>query len=63
MACIDKIDKKNFTRQELLSFIPYLQVKHPNNRNIEFKISQQLQVLRDKGFIKFTARGNYELVG
>ena len=63
MACIEKIDKKNFTRQELLSFIPYFQVKYPNNHNIEFKISQQLQVLRDKGFIKFTARGNYELVG
>jgi len=61
MACIEKLDKKNFTRQELLSFIPYLQTKYPNNHNIEFKISQQLQVLRDKGFLTFTARGNYEL--
>lgn len=61
MTCIEKMDKRNFTRQELLAFIPYLQTLYPNNHNIEFKISQQLQVLRDKGFLKFTARGNYEL--
>lgn len=63
MTCIEKLNKKQFTRQELLSFIPYLQTKYPNNHNIEFKISQQLQVLRDKSFLKFTARGNYELIG
>ncbi|MDD2383568.1 MAG: DpnI domain-containing protein [Sulfurospirillaceae bacterium] len=61
MLCIEKLNKKNFTRQELLSFIPYLETKYPNNHHIEFKISQQLQVLRDKNFLKFTARGNYEL--
>ncbi|NCD10988.1 MAG: restriction endonuclease [Epsilonproteobacteria bacterium] len=63
ITCIEKLNKKQFTRQELLTFIPYLQTKYPKNNNIEFKISQQLQVLRDKGFLKFTARGNYELLG
>ncbi len=63
ILCIEKLDKKQFTRQELLNFIPYLQTKYPKNNNIEFKISQQLQVLRDKGFLKFTTRGSYELIG
>ncbi len=62
MTCIGKLNKKSFTRQELLSFVPYLQIKYPQNKNIEFKISQQLQLLRERGFLKFTTRGNYELL-
>jgi type II restriction enzyme len=62
MKCIEKLDKKSFTRQELLSFVPYLQKKYPNNKNIEYKISQQLQILRDHNYLKFSARGNYQLL-
>lgn len=62
MMCIEQLNKKSFTRQELLNFVPYLQTKYPNNLNIGQKISQQLQILRDKGFLKFTNRGNYEVI-
>lgn len=62
MMCIEQLNKKSFSRQELLNFIPYLQAKYPNNLNIGQKISQQLQILRDKGFLKFTNRGNYEVI-
>lgn len=62
MMCIEQLNKKSFSRQELLDFIPYLQAKYPNNLNIGQKISQQLQILRDKGFLKFTNRGNYEVI-
>lgn len=62
MLCIEQLNKKSFSRQELLNFIPYLQTKYPNNLNIGQKISQQLQILRDKGFLKFTNRGNYEVI-
>jgi type II restriction enzyme len=36
--------------------------KHINNNNVEAKIRQQLQLLRDKGFIEFAERGNYREV-
>ena len=62
MFCIGKIGNKNFTLQEMYAFAPYLKTKYPNNNFIEDKIRQQLQVLRDKGYLKFTSRGNYELV-
>lgn len=35
---------------------------YPHNRNIRPKIRQQLQVLRDTGFIRFLGRGRYELI-
>jgi len=62
MMCIEKLNKKNFTRQELLKFVPYLETKYPDNHTIGQKISQQLQILRDKGYLKFTSRGNYEVI-
>lgn len=61
MMCIDKIGNQ-FSLKELYAFVPYLKTKHPDNNFIEDKIRQQLQVLRDKGFLKFTNRGNYEVV-
>ncbi len=62
MMCIDKLDKKEFSLQEFYTFVPYLKTKHPNNNFIKDKIRQQLQVLRDKRFLKFTARGKYEVI-
>ena len=37
----------------------FLNEKHQNNHNIRAKIRQQLQILRDKGFIKFVGKGKY----
>ena len=37
-----------------------LKRKHPGNNNIETKIRQMLQQLRDMGFIKFVNRGIYK---
>jgi len=34
---------------------------HPDNRHVRDKIRQQLQVLRDKGLVEFSERGNYRL--
>jgi len=39
-----------------------LKLKHIENKNIEAKIRQQLQFLRDKGFIEFLGRGKYRKV-
>jgi type II restriction enzyme len=34
---------------------------YPGNQNVRPKIRQQLQYLRDRGFIEFVSRGNYRL--
>lgn len=60
MTCINRLKKTNFSLSEMYGFESFLAGKHPTNNNIKAKIRQQLQVLRDKGFITFVARGNYK---
>lgn len=62
VMCIDKIKKTDFTLQDIYNFENFLKIKHPDNNNIQAKIRQQLQILRDKNFIKFTERGKYRLI-
>lgn len=52
----------DFTLRELCSFVPYLKGRHTENNNIEAKIRQQLQLLRDRGFIDFITPGHYKIV-
>lgn len=59
MNCIDSLDKKEFTLDEIYSFENDLKIAHPHNNNIKAKIRQQLQFLRDKGYLKFKGRGLY----
>lgn len=61
MSCIDKIGKKEFSLQEVYDFENILSKKYPNNRFIKDKIRQQLQFLRDKGYLEFLERGAYRL--
>ena len=35
---------------------------HPENRNVQAKIRQQLQVLRDHGVLQFLGRGRYRVL-
>lgn len=60
MSIIDSIPNKIFTLSEVYSFEGLMQEKFPNNRFVREKIRQQLQVLRDKGFIKFIKKGIYQ---
>ena len=62
LSCVERLDE-TFTLKQMYDFVNELGVKHPNNNNIEAKIRQQLQFLRDKGFIDFTTRGNYKKIG
>ncbi len=57
--CINQIESINFKLDELNEFIPYLKNKFPENNNVEAKIRQQLQFLRDIGLIEFKTKGNY----
>lgn len=62
LGCIDKIQSTSFTLKQMYFFKDVLSQKHQGNKNIEAKIRQQLQFLRDKGIIEFTTRGNYKKV-
>lgn len=59
LNCINEIKKNEFSLQEIYEYAEILQKKHINNNNIEAKIRQQLQLLRDRGFIEFLERGHY----
>ena len=61
ITCIEKIDKNNFSLYDMYQFEKYLKSKHPQNDNIQAKIRQQLQILRDKNYLKFEGRGKYKL--
>lgn len=59
LRCIERIPSNDFTLQQMYAFVNELSIKHPENKFVADKIRQQLQVLRDKGVIEFTTRGNY----
>lgn len=61
MRSVEKIGKKEFFLDDLYSFENNLQKLHPENRHVKDKIRQQIQVLRDKGYLTFTAKGQYRL--
>ena len=62
LRCVDSIPTDSFTLNQVYAYIDDLQKKHPDNSFIKDKIRQQLQLLRDKGFIEFTSRGNYKKI-
>lgn len=62
LNCINQIKSEIFTLQEVYKYADFLKSKHDSNNNIEPKIRQQLQFLRDKGFLEFLGRGKYRKV-
>lgn len=61
LNCVNSL-KEIFTLQDVYKFAEQLKLKHAYNHNVEAKIRQQLQFLRDKGFIEFVGRGVYRKV-
>lgn len=58
--CINNLPNKNFDLQDIYSYEKYLKNIYPNNNNIQAKIRQQLQILRNIGLLEFTDRGLYK---
>jgi type II restriction enzyme len=63
MKSVERVGRADFTLDDVYAFEPDLARLYPGNDNVRPKIRQQLQVLRDKGFLQFTARGRYRLSG
>ncbi len=59
LRVIHSLEKEEFTLNEVYAYEEELARNHPDNRHIKDKIRQQLQILRDKGILKFKNRGNY----
>ena len=59
MKCIERLNKRKFELSELYRFEIDLKMIHPHNNNIKAKIRQQLQKLRDNGYLIFEGRGKY----
>jgi type II restriction enzyme len=61
LRMVRRLGQKHFTLQDIYAFEDDLSAIHPGNQNVRPKIRQQLQVLRDLGFIRFMGRGKYEM--
>ncbi|MCD7854248.1 MAG: restriction endonuclease [Clostridiales bacterium] len=62
LNCVNSIPTTDFSLRDVYTYTDVLQEKHISNHNVEAKIRQQLQILRDKGFIEFLERGHYRKI-
>lgn len=62
MRSVEAIPTAKFTLDEVYASEARLQQRFPGNRNVRPKIRQQLQVLRDRGYLEFVGRGLYRRV-
>lgn len=54
-----EMESNQFSTTDLRTYTNELQILHPNNNNVDAKVRQVLQQLRDLGLIRFTSRGSY----
>lgn len=59
LECVNQIPGKEFLLTDIYAFSGALKLQHPGNHNIEAKIRQQLQYLRNRGVIEFLGHGRY----
>lgn len=59
MRCIENIKTQEFSLSKIYDYEKYLQELHPNNHSIKAKIRQQLQILRNNGYLEFLGNGKY----
>lgn len=60
LKCVETIGRNEFTLDDVYAFETHLSGLYPMNRHVRQKIRQQLQVLRDRGFLEFLGRGRYK---
>ena len=60
LTCINSIPDETFTLADMYMFTEKLENLHRENHNVQAKIRQQLQILRDKGYLEFIEKGVYK---
>lgn len=63
MRIVERFGARDFTLAEVYAHEAHLSTLYPDNNNVRAKIRQQLQVLRDFGFLTFLGGGVYRLKG
>lgn len=61
MRCVEAIGKRDFQLEDVYAYENRLSRLYPDNQNVRPKIRQQLQFLRDRGYLDFVSRGYYRL--
>jgi type II restriction enzyme len=61
MKCVEDIGRLEFELEDVYRYERRLSQLYPANQNVRPKIRQQLQFLRDAGYIEFMGRGRYRL--
>lgn len=61
MRAVERIGRQEFTLDDVYAFEAHLSGLYPDNRHVRPKIRQQLQVLRDHGWLVFEGKGRYRL--
>ena len=61
LRIVQSLGRKQFSNVDVYVFESHLERLHPDNRHIRDKIRQQLQVLRDRGFLVQVERGMWAL--
>lgn len=61
LTAIRLLNRIEFSNKDLYELVPRLHKLHPGNRNIEAKIRQQLQVLRDSGKLVHVRSGRWRI--
>lgn len=59
MKAVEVIGRPEFTLDEIYAHEAALAALYSDNNNVRPKIRQQLQVLRDRGWLEFNGRGHY----
>lgn len=62
MRCVEQLGRSTFSLEDAYSFEATLKQSYPGNQHIRPKIRQQLQVLRDKGYLEFLGKGTYRML-
>ena len=62
MKCVESLNRNEFALNDIYKYEEFLRLKHPNNNFIKDKIRQQLQKLRDKGYLEFKGKGKYKVI-
>lgn len=62
MKCVDLVGRRDFDLADIYAQEERLHALYPNNQNVRPKVRQQLQVLRDQGYIEFLGRGRYRRI-
>jgi type II restriction enzyme len=61
MKAVEAVGHAEFTLDEVYAQEGRLSRLYPGNSNVRPKIRQQLQILRDKGYLTFVGRGRYRV--